>query len=447
MPGNPVEDPRDLLLAAPMSRFQVLAVGITVLLCALDGYDVLAITFAAPGIAQEWGTSKAALGIAMSMGLVGMACGSLLIAPLADIIGRRRMIFITLILMATGMTACGLATNVAQISAWRLVTGLGIGGMVAIINPLAAEYANGRRRDLAVALMGIGYPIGGVLGGSVAAILLEHYDWPAVFYLGAGAALVMLPICAFSLPEPIGFLIERPKAGALARVNWFLERCGHPPVNTLPAPTKGRGVPLAEVFRPALRGATIAVTAIYLLQVLTVYYYLSWLPQLVADSGFSHTVAVQISVCTNIGGVVGGLAIGWGAQFLGLRTVVTIGFLGLAAFSTLFALAPADIDLFRASSAVAGFFAFASMIGMYAIIARTFPARVRATGTGFVIGVGRGGAALAPVLGGMLFDAGLSRLLVTALMACGAIAAAGVLNRFSLPSTSAANRGMNRLYG
>lgn len=441
MAGNPIEDkdPRSLLLAAPMSRFQVLAVGITVLLCALDGYDVLAITFAAPGIAQAWGTGKTALGIAMSMGLVGMACGSLLIAPFADIIGRRRMIFITLMLLATGMTACGLATNVTQISIWRLITGLGIGAMVAIINPLAAEYANDRRRDLAVALMGIGYPIGGVLGGSAAALLLEHYDWPVVFYFGAVAALVMLPICAIWLPEPIGFLIERPKAGALARVNRFLTRCGHAPVSTLPAPTKGSAVPLVEVFRPELRGATIIVTVIYLLQVLTVYYYLSWLPQLVADLGFSHAVAVQISVCTNIGGVLGGLAIGWGAQFLGLRTVVTIAFLGLAAFSSLFALAPADIGLFRASSAVAGFFAFASMIGMYAVIARTFPARVRATGTGFAIGVGRGGAALAPFLGGMMFDAGLSRFLVTVLMACGAIAAASVLNRFSLPSISVAN--------
>jgi benzoate transport len=439
MSGNSIDDPRELLLAAPMSRFQVLAIGITVLLCALDGYDVLAITFAAPGIAQEWGIGKTALGIAMSMGLVGMACGSLVIAPFADIVGRRRMIFVTLVLMATGMMACGLATNVTQISAWRLITGLGIGAMVAIINPLAAEYANSRRRDLAVALMGIGYPVGGVLGGSAAAVLLTHYDWPVVFYLGAVAALVMLPICVFLLPEPIGFLIERPKAGALARVNWFLARCGHAAVRTLPLPAKGAGVPLAAIFRPELRGATITVTAIYLLQVLTVYYYLSWLPQLVADLGFSHAVAVQISVYTNIGGALGGLAIGWGAQFLGLRTVVTIGFLGLAIFSSLFALAPADIDLFRASSAVAGFFAFASMIGMYAVIARTFPARVRATGTGFVIGVGRGGAAIAPFLGGMLFDAGLSRFLVTALMACGAIAAAGVLSRFSLPPISAAN--------
>ena len=440
MPGTPPGDgdPRALLRAAPMSRFQISAVGITVLLCALDGYDVLAMTYAAPGIARDWGTSNTILGIAMSMGLVGMACGSLLLAPFADIIGRRRMIFITLALMAAGMAACGLATSVAQISAWRLITGLGIGAMVAIINPLAAEYANDRRRDLAVALMGIGYPIGGVLGGSAAAVLLAQYDWPVVFYLGAVVALAILPICIFWLPEPIGFLIERPKAGALARVNWFLTRCGHAPVTSLPAPARGAGVPLVEIFRPELRGATITVTAIYLLQVLTVYYYLSWLPQLVANLGFSHSAAVQISVFTNIGGALGGLAIGWGAQFLGLRTVVTIGFLGLAVFSSLFALAPAEIDLFRASAAVAGFFAFASMIGMYAVIARTFPARVRATGTGFVIGVGRGGAALAPFLGGVMFDAGLSRLLVTVLMACGAIAAAGVLSRFSLPSISAA---------
>ena len=106
-----------------MSRVQVGAVALTVLLSALDGYDVLSVTFAAPAITHDWGIGKGALGIVLSSGLAGMAIGSFALAPLADVIGRRRAVLLALTLMSVGSLLCATAASVPQLAGWRVVTG------------------------------------------------------------------------------------------------------------------------------------------------------------------------------------------------------------------------------------------------------------------------------------------------------------------------------------
>ena len=150
-----------------MGALQIAAVAITVGLNALDGFDVLSISFAAPGIATEWGIDRAALGVVLSMELIGMAVGSMLLGGVADRIGRRRTILGCLVAMAAGMFMVTTAHDIVTLSVWRVITGLGIGGMLAAINAVAAEFANRRRRNLSLAIMVIGYPIGAVLGGFV----------------------------------------------------------------------------------------------------------------------------------------------------------------------------------------------------------------------------------------------------------------------------------------
>lgn len=142
----------------PMTRAQIAAVAGTVLLSALDGFDVLSVTFVAPAVAREFGVGKSGLGVVLAAGLAGMAVGSLALAPLADRVGRRALVLVSLGLMAAGMVASAGVGGVGALAAWRVVTGCGIGAMVAVIAPLAAEYASARRRDLAVALMAVGYP-------------------------------------------------------------------------------------------------------------------------------------------------------------------------------------------------------------------------------------------------------------------------------------------------
>jgi MFS family permease len=187
-------DPRETIAGSPMRPLQVLVVAITVALNALDGFDVLSISFASPGIAQEWGIDRAALGIVLSMELVGMALGSILLGGVADRIGRRPTILGCLVVMATGMIMATTVSGLVGLSIWRVVTGMGIGGMLAAINAVAAEFSNARRRHLSVSLMSIGYPLGAVFGGLVAARLLQGNNWRTVFYFGAAVTTLLIPI-------------------------------------------------------------------------------------------------------------------------------------------------------------------------------------------------------------------------------------------------------------
>src|SRR5271167_3201145 len=178
------KDPKSIIDLGAMSPGQWLAVLVTVCLNALDGFDVLSISFASPGIAKDWGVDKATLGWVLSMELVGMGLGSVLLGGVADKIGRRPTILGCLIAMSVGMFGASLAEGVSTLLAWRLLTGLGIGGMLASISAAAAELSNQRWRSLAVALMVIGYPVGGVVGGTIVQSLLAGGTWHSVFIFG-----------------------------------------------------------------------------------------------------------------------------------------------------------------------------------------------------------------------------------------------------------------------
>src|SRR5919198_574116 len=169
-------DPRDVIATSPMTRLQIAVVGITVALNALDGFDVTSISFASPGIAMEWGIDRAQLGFVLSMELIGMAFGSVFLGPVADRIGRRPTVLGCLVVMATGMFMATTVTGLVELSVWRVITGLGIGGMLATINAIAAEFANAKRRSVSVSIMSIGYPVGAVAFGLVAAQLLKSHD-------------------------------------------------------------------------------------------------------------------------------------------------------------------------------------------------------------------------------------------------------------------------------
>ena len=162
-----------------MSVVQKAAVAITVMLSAMDGYDVLSMTFVAPAITHAWGIGKGMLGLLLSCGKAGMALGSLILTPCADIVGRRKIVLGTLVITAFGMLLSALAHSLVQLAALRVVTGFGVGACVSVINPLAAEFSNARWRSFAVSAMAMGYPLGGVIGGLLAALLLKFYGWPA----------------------------------------------------------------------------------------------------------------------------------------------------------------------------------------------------------------------------------------------------------------------------
>jgi len=416
-------DPRAVIDREPMSRFQWGVVATMIGLNALDGFDVLSISFASPGIAKDWGIDRAALGIVLSMELIGMAIGSLFLGGVADRIGRRATILSCLCLMSVGMLGAASAHSVEILSAWRVLTGLGIGGMLAATNAAVAEAANAKHRSLAVVLMAAGYPVGTIIGGSISAVLLSMYDWRAVFVFGAVCSVLFIPLVLWRAPESVAFLMHKRPPDALERINATLARMGHPPVDTLPdpEPAAARKVPLADLFSPALMRPTVLLTLAYLAHIMTFYFILKWIPKIVVDMGFPPPEAAGVLVWASIGGATGSLILGLLTGKIRLLALTIFAMLLSTVLVIVFGRAQTDLVALSTVAAIAGFATNAGVVGLYALIAQSFPTGVRATATGFVIGVGRGGSALAPALAGFLFAAGYGLQTVAILMGLGSI--------------------------
>jgi benzoate transport len=427
-------DPRATISAAPMSVLQVVAVAITIGLNALDGFDVLSIAFASPGISKEWHVIPKALGFVLSMELIGMAIGSIFLGGVADKIGRRPTILGCLAAMTVGMFMATTAHGTVDLSLWRVLTGVGIGGVLASINAVAAEFSSARRKNLSVSIMAIGYPIGGVLGGmAVQSLLKGGGDWRSVFYFGAIATAVFIPLTLLFIPESIHWLTQKQPAGALEKINRTLGRMGHGPIAALPAisPT-ARKRSIADIFSPGLVATTLIVTLAYFFHIMTFYFLLKWLPQIVSNMGFDPSSAAGVVKWTNLGGACGGATLG----LLGLRYGMKPLTIGVMLLSTVMVIAvghsPPDLQRLSWLCAGAGFCTNAAIVGMYSIFAQAYPTHVRAFGTGFAIGLGRGGSVLAPILAGYLFTAGYSVAAVATTMSFAALLAAGVLSLLKL---------------
>jgi benzoate transport len=418
-------DPRQTMALSPMSGLQIAVVAMTVGLNALDGFDVLAISFASPGIAREWGIDRAALGVVLSMELLGMGLGSMFLGGVADKVGRRCTLLGCLAVMTVGMSMATQATGVYDLSIWRVFTGLGIGGMLAAINAVVAEFSNERRRGLNVSLMAVGYPIGAVIGGTIAASLLKQGDWRLVFRFGALATAAFIPLVLWLVPESISWLCQRPSPRALGKVNRSLARMGFAPVDGLPEISTGaRRKSVADIFSPQLARVTVLITMAYFLHITTFYFILKWVPKIVVDMGFTPSSAAGVLVWANVGGAAGGAVLGLSARRLGLKNLTMLVMVISTLMLALFGRGQATLPQLSLMCAVAGFFTNAGVVGVYGILAQAFPTHVRATATGFAIGIGRVGSFLSPIIAGYLFSRGFGLEFVAVAMGAGSLAAA-----------------------
>ena len=421
-------DPKSIIDDGAMAVGQWVAVLVTLGLNAMDGFDVLSISFASPGIARDWGIDKATLGWVLSMELLGMALGSLLLGGVADKVGRRPTILGCLAAMAIGMSGAGHAQGVAGLLVWRLLTGLGIGGTLAAINAAAAEVSNRRWRNFAMALMVIGYPLGGIVGGMFVQRLLATATWHEVFLYGAWATSGFLPIVWLLVPESVAFLDRRRPPGALQRINRILVRFGHPPVSVLSEASPGaERRSIADLFKPGLLTTTVLITFVYFAHITSFYFIIKWVPKIVVDMGFEPRAAAGVLIWANVGGAVGGAIFGLIATRLGLKALTLCVLLATSVMIVWFGHGSADLATLKTTLAITGLFTNSAIAGLYLLFAQVFPTHVRATGTGFAIGVGRGGAVLAPVAAGYLFHAGFALQTVALAMASGSLLAAVAL--------------------
>ncbi|KAB7769837.1 MFS transporter [Xanthomonas maliensis] len=390
-----------------MTPFQWRAVALCVLLTMLDGFDVMAMAFTAPHVSAEWALSGKTLGMLFSAALVGMTVGSLGLAPLADRIGRRPMILWCLAILTVGMAASALATSAWQLAALRALTGLGIGGMLACVAVITAEYANPRWRNTALALQATGYPIGATVGGALAAELLLHWGWPSVFLLGAAGSLLCIPLVSALLPESLAFLIARRPTDALTRLNALLTRMRMSPRGVLPpaATQDGAARGYAALFTATQWRQSVLIALAFFMLMFTFYFVLNWTPKLLVNAGLSAAQGVTGGVLLNLGGIAGGAMLSALAARVPMTRLTAVSLLGSAAVMVAFGAYSARLDWAFGLAVLTGVLMFGAIAGMYAVAPCLYDATVRSTGMGWAIGVGRIGAILSPLCVGVLVDA------------------------------------------
>jgi benzoate transport len=406
-------DIREIIDQRPMTRLQLRAVSLCFFLNMLDGVDVLSISFAAPLLSREWGIDPKTLGVVFSAALAGMVVGHMLIAPLGDAIGRRKVLTFSLLLIATGMLGVVIAGSLTTLLLLRFVTGCGLGGVVPTMATFAAELSPERRRNFAVTAVSAGYSLGAALTGLGALWMVPHLGWQSLFVLGGGLTVLSLPLVLLLLPESPEFLLSKQPPRALERVNAILRALREPELGALPRQAEVDTRPrirqviaaLASLLTARHLAATLLLWVAFFGSLLTLYFLQNWVPQLASNAGLLDSQAYLSGAILSFGLFVGNASVGWFADLFGLRRAIAT-YLGLGAFVLL-----SFSYLQSATAVLIGLGTLGVMqggfLGLYAVGARIYPAAIRATGIGWAAGVGRFGAVLGPWIAGQLVALGV----------------------------------------
>ena len=400
-------NPRMIIRESKMKLFQWVAVSLCVAMTALDGFDVLAVAFVGPELVTEWEIGAAEIGGLVSAGLFGMVLGSLFFSPVADIIGRRNVLLISLTIISLGMFASAFATGVGMLLPLRFITGFGIGAMFAPVNSMAAEYASDKRRGLAIGLNVLGYPLGTTIGGLIVIWLIPAFGWQSVFWLGGGLTALLIPLIILFMPESMDFLLSKRPAGALPKINVLMTKLGHQPLSELPPPddeAKAAGG-LAQILKQPYLARVIIVIASYFLVISAFYFANGLTPTILAGQGMDASLARLSTISITVGGMLGALSFGVLAARFKIRHLTSVVCVLAVVMTSVFGLLQFNVYALFAGAIAMGFFINAAIAGFYSSMAIGFPAHLRATGSGFTLGIGRFGAIVGPLVGGYLFDA------------------------------------------
>jgi AAHS family 4-hydroxybenzoate transporter-like MFS transporter len=404
--GSPAAvDIADLINKQPLSSFQkaimVLIGGVVV----MDGFDVQAIGFVAPALTQDWNIDPAALGPIFGAGLFGMLLGSMLLSMLADRLGRRPVLVGSTAFFSLCMLGTAAVESVQQLMFLRLLTGLGLGGVMANAVALASEYSPQRRRASLLMWISCGFTGGAIAGGLISTVLIPWGGWRSVFVVGGLLPLAIAAVMYWRLPESLLFLSLQP--GAHDQLAQLLRRIapgldqGRDLRLRGPEQVEARGS-LARLFRDGRVLMTLLLWLVSFTNLLNLFFLANWLPLLSTRMGFSASTAVLMGTTLQLGGLIGAVFMGPLIDRIGYYRVLVPAFLIAGLAVAAIGEPGMPLPLLYLVIFAAGICIVGAQPALNALASTLYPTEIRATGVGWSLGVGRVGAIVGPVVAAQL---------------------------------------------
>jgi len=392
-----------------MTKVQYFSIAICFLMNVLDGMDVLVVSYCAPMIAEDLNLGPKTLGFVFSAGLIGMAIGAIFLAPLADRFGRKKLILASALIMGLSVLLTAFSETILELIIMRLISGLGIGCMLATTATLTSENVLNNSKDFWVSLVISGYPVGAVVSGYVAAAIIPSYGWESMFLLAGLTTLITIPLIFFFVSESPQFYLKKQPGGALEKVNRILIKMNFKPLDSLPDVeliTTNNSL-VSRLFSNKYKISTLQLWTALFFAFGCLYFLISWIPKLATDAGLSIELAIYAGTIFNVGAFFGIILQGYFSSKIGLKKTISIflflTFLLMASFKLF-----VGTDILLLIYFLLGFSLQGGFVGLYAVAARLYPTEFKTTGVGWAIGMGRVGGILAPLIGGFLISIGLS---------------------------------------
>jgi MFS transporter, AAHS family, 4-hydroxybenzoate transporter len=387
----------------PFTRYQLFIAVMCGAIVFMDGFDAQAMGFVAPALMADLHITRPALGPVVSTGLLGMMIGALVGGPLADRFGRRPVLVTCCFVFGICSLLTATATTIQSLIAFRLLTGLGLGGAMPNSIALTSEYMPKRLRATAVTTMFTGFSMGAAVGGFVAAALIRDYGWQSVFIVGGIIPIVIGVVALIALPESIRFLVL--KGGRQEQVAAYLSRIAPEGVGgTITAERDSGEFVVKQLFMERRAPITVLLWVMFFMNLLDLYFLNSWLPTVMNDLGIRLETAILITTLFQIGGGIGAILLGRMIDRRLSFRILAWSYLSAAVCIFLIGQAGASLALLVVTVFAAGFCVVGGQTGSNALTAEFYPTAMRSTGLGWALGVGRIGSIIGPTLGGALLS-------------------------------------------
>lgn len=399
-------DISNLLDERNVGNFQRLVIGLCGTILFLEGFDAQAIGYVAPALLEAQVVTSKHLGLVFSASLIGLMVGAMLVAPLADRVGRRPVLIVSTIVFGAFSLTTAWTTGFSELLYLRFLTGIGLGGCMPNAVALISEYSPSKQRGAFISIAFGGFTLGSLLGGVVSAQLVPTHGWQWVFVFGGVLPLLLVPLLIYLLPESIRYLLSRRKrpdqlARIVHRIYPELE-IGSMTSFTLANPPATK-TSVWQLLTPERARFTALLWIIFFMSLLVIYLLVNWLPTILNASGVSLRAAILIGSAMQLGALVGAYPLGYLLDRKGPRLTIGISYL-LGAFSVVLIGLSSSTSIWMMAFAVflAGFAIIGGQGVANAVASMAYPTEIRATGVGWALGIGRIGSILGPLVGGML---------------------------------------------